>query len=177
MKKAILFDLDGTLTDTLEDLMNIVNATLEELGFPTHTKEETRLLVGYGVRKFLQEALPEGEEVTDERYALMMKNYLRLQNLTTKPFEGIVDTLKELKKMGLKLAVVTNKADEAAQEVVKLYFGDLFDYVIGPKENLRIKPYPDLCEKCMASLQVTKDECFYVGDSETDIETGHNVGM
>lgn len=178
MRKAALFDLDGTLTDTLQDLTNICNATMRDFGYPVHTKEEVRMFVGDGVRKLCERALPEGVSLTEEHMTVIKKHYGELQNIETKIFPGVLKALKELKKMGIRLAVITNKPNFAAREVVPHYFGEgFFDYVVGEQEGLKPKPAPDLPMKAMREMELSPEDCFYFGDSDTDVMTAKNAGL
>lgn len=179
--KGVLFDLDGTLLNTLPDLAFISNITMKEAGYPTHTEEEVRWFVGNGVEVLFRKSLPEGLELSREEFdtlfAKMRANYLKYQNRLTELYDGIEEMLRDLKEMGVKTAIVTNKMDSAAKEVAERYFPGLIDYSIGTMEGMRIKPYPDEGLKALEILGLEAGECIYVGDSDTDIETGNNLYM
>ncbi len=175
--KAVLFDLDGTLLNTLPDLYNITNTTLRELGCPERSMEEVRQFVGNGAKLLIKRALPENVEYTDEIMDRMMANYLKYQNQRAEVYAGIPELLAELKKRGIRSAIVSNKPDPAAVEVWKQFFGDTIDFAIGTRENMHIKPHPDQANEAMRVLGVTSADCVYVGDSDTDIATGTNAGM
>lgn len=175
--KAVLFDLDGTLLNTLPDLHNITNTTLRELGYPERSMDEVRQFVGNGAKLLIIRALPEGVEMTDAILDRMMTNYLKYQNQLAEVYEGIPELLAELKKRGIKSAIVSNKPDAATVGVWKKYFADTVDFAIGARENMHIKPHPDQANEAMRVLGVTSEDCIYVGDSDTDILTGANAGM
>ena len=168
--KACIFDLDGTLTDTLESLVYSVRATLREMGLPEITKEQCRTFVGNGARR-LMERLEEGMQVYGRIFD---------ENCTyhVTPYEGIVKMLEALKDRGIKLAVLSNKPHAQAVKVVRKIFGDgVFDYVSGQQEGIRRKPAPDGVWHILEVLGAEASECLYVGDSEVDIETGKNAGL
>ena len=179
--RGVLFDLDGTLLNTLPDLTFISNKTMEEAGFPTHTEEEVKWYIGNGVELLFSRSLPKDVELSEEEYqalyAKMRANYLKYQNRLTRLYEGVQQMLEELKAMGVKTAIVTNKMDSAAKEVQEKYFPGLIDYSIGARDDLKLKPHPDQGMEAMKALGLTPEECIYVGDSDTDVETGNNLGM
>ena len=174
MKIGVLFDLDGTLIDTLDDLLDSVNHILEEFGFPLRTKDEVRTFVGNGARKLVERSLPTGAEVDFE---LVMEKYHAYYNRTctegsAKLYHGILPTLVQVKEK-YPVAVVSNKPDTAVKELCKKYFGDI--YALGGSEDCPHKPAPDMVYKAMAALGV--DACVYVGDSEVDVATAKNAGV
>lgn len=177
MYKACIFDLDGTLTDSLDSLHYSVNETLKELGLRTITREQCRLFVGDGARCLMERAL---RASGDEELQLIdegMQHYKRIfkENCTYKvvPYDGIEKMLAALKKKGIRLAVVSNKPDEQAVYVVEKIFGTgLFDHVQGQKDDIPRKPAPDGVLFTMGQLQVSRDETIYIGDSDVDMVTG-----
>lgn len=177
--KAIIFDLDGTILDTLEDLKNSANFALSKNGLPVRTIDEIRAFVGNGIRLLIERAVPENTDsgVVDSCFEDFKAHYKEHSADNTKPYEGIIALLEELKSKGVKLAVVSNKADFAVQSLVEKYFPDLFDFAVGEREGIRRKPCPDSVNEAMNVLGVTSDEVFYVGDSEVDVETSHNAGV
>lgn len=175
--KAVLFDLDGTLLNTLPDLHNITNITLRELGYPERSMEEVRMFVGHGAKKLIARALPEGVELTDAVLERMMANYLKYQNKLAVLYEGIEELLLELKTRGIQSAIVSNKPDAATIGVWKKYFSETIAFAIGAREGMHIKPHPDQANEAMRVLGVRPEDCVYVGDSDTDVETGANAGM
>ena len=180
-KKAVIFDLDGTLLNTYEDLANAVNFALEQNGLPTHPAEKYKIFAGNGTDMMITRALPEADrndEMLDKVRKLYFEYYNAHSGECTKPYDGIVDMLSELKSRGFKLAVVSNKIDFMTRAVVKEYFGDtVFDFVTGQCDGIIPKPDPSMVYKVMEQFGVTADECIFVGDSGVDAETGKNANM
>lgn len=174
-----IFDLDGTLLDTLHDLSNAVNFAMREKGYPERTFDEVRSFIGNGIRVLIKRAVPSGtsENDYDETLAAFTKYYLSHIADYTKPYTGIIDVIDELKKSGCKVAVVSNKVDEAAQKVVKKFFGERFDIVAGKKEQFPTKPAPDSVNYVIRSLGEKTEDCIYIGDSDVDVDTAHNAGL
>ena len=181
MKKyeLAIFDLDGTILDTLDDLTDSVNYALEQHGYPTRTKEEIRTFVGDGLLMLVRRAIaPETDENVIQTVLATQKAYYKDHCADkTKPYEGILELLAELKKAGLKLAVVSNKADYAVQILCEQYFSGIFHMAVGEKEAVRKKPAPDSVYAVLDELQVEKERAVYIGDSEVDIETAKNAGL
>ena len=180
--KACIFDLDGTLTNTLESMTYSVNLTLEEMGLSKITKDQCRLFVGNGARVLMEKSLKAAGDTDASRIEEGMEIYGRIfdQNCTyhVTPYEGIPDMLKALKDKGIHLAVLSNKPDRQTVKVVKAIFGEeLFDYAQGQKEGIRRKPEPDGVWYLMEQMHVSKEECLYIGDSEVDAATGRNAGL
>ena len=175
--KAVLFDLDGTLLDTLPDLVTVTNATLRDAGYPERSREEIIWMIGNGSVNLLKRALPSPDLFTDALYQEMLKTYHRYQNTDTKPFPGIGETLAALKERGVRTAIVTNKPDEAAQEVSEKYFSGLIDDTVGIRTGENVKPDPRTAFRAMRYFGVSPEQCLYVGDSDTDIETAKNAGV
>lgn len=180
--KACIFDLDGTLTNTLESMTYSVNLTLKEMGLSQITKDQCRMFVGNGARVLIEESLKVSGDPKASRIEEGMKIYGRIfdQNCTyhVTPYEGIPEMLKALKDRGIHLAVLSNKPDRQTVKVVKEIFGDnIFDYAQGQKDGIRRKPAPDGVWYLMEQMQVSKEECLYIGDSEVDAATGKNVGL
>ena len=180
-KKAVIFDLDGTLLNTYEDLANAVNFALEQNGLPTHMAEKYKIFAGNGTDMMITRALPldkRNEEMLDKVRKLYFEYYNAHSGECTRPYDGIVDMLSELKSRGFKLAVVSNKIDFMTRAVVKEYFGDtMFDFVTGQCDGIIPKPDPSMVYKVMEQFGVTADECIFVGDSGVDAETGKNANM
>lgn len=180
--KACIFDLDGTLTNTLESMTYSVNLTLKEMGLSQITKDQCRMFVGNGARVLIEESLKVSGDPKASRIEEGMKIYGRIfdQNCTyhVTPYEGILEMLKALKDRGIHLAVLSNKPDRQTVKVVKEIFGDnIFDYAQGQKDGIRRKPAPDGVWYLMEQMQVSKEECLYIGDSEVDVATGKNAGL
>ena len=180
--KACIFDLDGTLTNTLESMTYSVNLTLEEMGLSKITKDQCRLFVGNGSRVLIEKSLKAAGDTDASRIEEGMEIYGRIfdRNCTyhVTPYEGIPEMLKALKDKGIQLAVLSNKPDRQTVKVVKAIFGEeLFDYAQGQKEGIRRKPEPDGVWYLMEQMHVSKEECLYIGDSEVDAATGRNAGL
>lgn len=181
MKKitTIIWDLDGTLLNTLEDLTDSVNYMLSIHNYPQRSIEEIRSFVGNGLAKLTERALP--DIVTPEEYNTCLSEFkayykMHMQDKTG-PYEGILDVLKTLQTKGYHMAVVSNKADAAVKELIPIYFGDLLPVAIGDMEGREKKPAPDSVYEAMKQLGVTKEECIYIGDSDVDVNTAKNSGI
>ena len=180
--KACIFDLDGTLTDTLESLAFSVKETLKEMGLPQITTDECRSFVGNGARYLMERSLEAAGDRELSRIEEGMEVYGRIfdENCTylVTPYEGITETLKQMKDKGIKLAVLSNKPHQQTKKVVERIFGeDVFDCVQGQKEGIARKPDPDGIYRLLEEMQAGREECLYVGDSEVDVETGRNAGV
>ncbi len=174
-----IFDLDGTLIDSIGDLASSCNYALRKYGMGEYSVDEVRMMVGNGVKKLMERATPDGlaNPLFDEVYACFRQHYM-IHNLdTTRPYPGITETLAALKERGKNLAVVSNKFYAATQELVAHFFGDLIHVAIGEREDIRKKPAPDTVMEAMRQLGVGADECVYIGDSDVDIDTARNSGM
>lgn len=176
---AVIFDLDGTLTDTLEDLRDSVNFALRKLGLPERTLEEIRCFVGNGVRKLIFRSLPDNTlpEVEEECLKVFRAHYLGNSLNKTKPYPGIIDALNKIKAANIPIAVVTNKTQDAASEIVKFFFGEYFDVVIGQIDGMAKKPEPDGVWLALDKLGVGRERAVYIGDSEVDCLTAKNAGV
>lgn len=179
MIEAVIFDLDGTLLFTLEDLKNSTNFALREFGYPERTLEEVRLFVGDGVRKLIERAVPEGTDAgtVEEVLRVFKENYGQNMYNCTKPYNSIEKLLLELKRKGLKTAVVSNKFDLAVKELCKKYFGELIDAAIGQRDDVPKKPAPDGVFAAMKAINARVENCIYAGDSDVDVLTAHNSGL
>ena len=174
-----IFDLDGTLLNTLKDLAASTNYALRSAGMPEHSVEDVRRFVGNGVKKLMERAIPQGLENPkfDETYATFRKHYLEHSLDTTKPYDGIPEVLAELKRRGKKLAIVSNKFYAATQELAKHFFPETIQVAIVERENIRKKPAPDTVLEAMRQLGVGREGTVYIGDSDVDIDTAKNVGV
>lgn len=178
---TIIFDLDGTLLDTLEDLKNAVNYALEEMGWPARSLDEVRQFVGNGVAKLMERAVPAGTGPADTARALdiFKAYYARHSKDKTAPYPGILETLEALRAMGCKLAVVSNKFDAAVKDLARDYFPGLMDLAAGENEagGVPKKPDPTMVLQTIAALGSTPDRAVYVGDSDVDLQTAKNSGL
>ena len=177
--KAVLFDMDGTLLDTLEDLRDSTNHVLRQMGYPERSLEEMRRFVGNGAEMQIRRAVPEGtnEEKIMEVLTAYRAYYQDHCQIKTRVYDGLLDMLSELKAKGIKLAVVSNKPDSAVQKLSREYFGDRMDFAVGPSDGVRCKPYPDMVEAALRALDAEKKDAVFVGDSEVDVQTGLNAGL
>lgn len=177
--QAVIFDLDGTLLDTLEDLKDSVNAALSAYGCRERSLEEVRNFVGNGIRNLMIRAVEggSGHPEFENIFQYFKDDYKKNCKNKTKPYSGILKVLKELKDEGIKLAMVSNKADFAVKELNLYYFKDLDMLAAGEKEGVRRKPAPDGVFQILKELQVEKDQVVYVGDSDVDIQTAKNADI
>ena len=177
--KLAIFDMDGTILDTLEDLKNSTNAALAHFGYPQRTLDEVRTFVGNGMENLIRRAAPEGlsrEELEPCLY-WFKQHYAEHAREHTRPYEGILPLLRHLKKEGMRLAVVSNKGDFAVQDLCRYYFPGLFDFAAGEREGIRRKPAPDVVLSVLDELQCRAEEAVYIGDSDVDSATAGNANM
>lgn len=174
MKIGILFDLDGTLLNTLEDLQDAVNHTLRHYGCPERSREEVRQFIGNGAERLIRLSLPgkESDPPVAEALAQYQRFYATHSQIKTRPYEGILDALAQLKQK-YPIAIVSNKPDIAVKPLCRDYFGDI--YALGESDDCPRKPAPDMVYKAMAQIGI--DKCVYVGDSDVDVVTARNAGM
>ena len=181
MYKIYIFDLDGTLLDTLGDLAAAVNYALRTHGMPEHSIDDVRRFVGNGVRKLMERAIPDGaaNPQFDETFATFRQYYMTHSLDTTRPYEGIPETLAALKERGCRLAVVSNKMMAATQELCQHFFPDTIEVSIGENEaeGIRKKPAPDTVFAALRQLGVGEEGAVYVGDSDVDLETARQSGL
>jgi phosphoglycolate phosphatase len=179
--KAVLFDLDGTLLDTLDDLAESMNAVLAGSGYPVHEVEAYKYFVGNGVRKLTERCLPEGHRSIleiDDHLAQMLKEYEARWDNKSKPYKGISELLDTLTEKGVKMAILTNKADEFAGRIVKKLLPDWsFQAVIGEKPTLPKKPDPAGAVKIAELFGLPCSEFLYLGDTDVDMKTAVSAGM
>ena len=181
MYSTYIFDLDGTLLDTLADLAASCNYALRTHGMPEHSIDDVRRFVGNGVRKLMERAIPDGEANPDfeATFATFREYYMHHSLDTTKPYPGIMDTLVELKARGCRLAVVSNKMMAATLELCKHFFPDTIEVAIGENEaeGIKKKPAPDTVLAALKQLGVSGEDAVYVGDSDVDLATARNSGL
>lgn len=179
MYQAVIFDLDGTLLNTLDDLKDGVNYALRLNGYPERSLEEIRRFVGNGIRKLIERAVPEGIDAQEqEKVFLEFRSYYTDHcRVKTCPYEGIMELLQYLKEHGIAMAIVSNKNDAAVKELAKYYFSDYIEVAIGEREGIQKKPAPDSVFEAMRLLGVDKEQAVYVGDSDVDRATAANAGL
>ena len=177
--KLAIFDLDGTLLDTLEDLADSTNYIMRQYGHPERTLTEVRSFVGNGIRKLLERSAPKSTspEEIDRMFEDFKEYYGAHCAEKTKPYEGIMDLLASLQKREIKLAVVSNKADFAVKELCEQYFSGYFDEAVGERAGIARKPAPDTVNEVLKNLQMDKSRAVYIGDSEVDVQTARNAEM
>lgn len=175
----IIFDLDGTILNTLEDLTSSLNVVLANHGYPRRTLSEVRGFVGNGIRLLIERALPDGipDATLDRLYQDFIQYYGQHCADQTGPYEGIPELLQEVRSRGYRTAVVSNKADSAVKMLCNQYFNGLFDMVVGERDGIPRKPAPDSVNQILDSLQITRERTVYIGDSDVDIATARNAGM
>ena len=174
-----IFDLDGTILYTLEDLKNSLNYALSRHGYPERTLEEVRLFVGNGVRKLVERGAPAGTDSAelDRLYETFHEHY-RVHDLdNTRPYEGVPALMARLKAAGVRLAVVSNKVDYGVKALCARFYPGLFDVAVGETPDVAKKPAPDMVFKAMAALGADPARAVYIGDSEVDIQTARNAGL
>lgn len=179
MKKAVIFDLDGTLVNSIGDLCEGVNRALEMCGLPTHPEDAYRFMVGDGIMKLFERALPEGcrtEEMVGRIRDIFVPWY-EVHNVDrSRPYEGICELLEELKGRGVRLAVASNKYHSATLKIIAHFFGNIpFEVVLGHREGAQRKPHPQIVEEILESMGLERDEVLYVGDTNVDMQTAINA--
>lgn len=176
---TVIFDLDGTLLNTLTDLTNSVNYAMEQYHFPTHSEDAVRRMVGNGIYVLFEQAIPDGRNFPeyDACVKTFQEHYEAHKKDFTRPFPGILELLKQLSQDGYKLAIVSNKFDQAVKELCKDFFTPYITTAIGESQSIARKPAPDTVFEAMKELGSTPDTCIYVGDSDVDIATAKNSGI
>lgn len=179
--ELVIFDLDGTLLDTISDLAAAANAALQANGFPVRTQEECQQFVGNGVTKLLERALPEGHKTAQEVEKIRPAFFAYYdQHLTdvTRPYPGMPQLLENLQKRGVKLAVASNKYQSATTRLVKHFFPNIsFCAVLGQREEIAVKPDPAIVDEILWTSGAARENTLYVGDSDVDMQTAHNAGV
>ena len=181
MKKIVIFDLDGTLLNTLDDLADSTNYALSKFGYPTRTIEEVRQFVGNGVAKLIERAIPDGKNNSnfEKCLSIFKENYAQNMYNKTAPYNGIIEMLSNLKSKEIKIAVVSNKFDLAVKELCKIYFDKYIDFAAGENEaqGINKKPAPDTVISVLTEFNFAPEDAVYVGDSDVDIMTAKNSHM
>ena len=177
--KTLIFDLDGTLLNTLDDLWTSVNYALKECGYPLRTIDEVRRFVGNGIRPLMERAVPavvKGDDF-ERAFRIFEEHYSKNNRNLTRPYDGVVALLCEAKKRGYKLAIVSNKIDYAVKDLRDEFFSDAVEVAIGEKEGIKNKPNPDMVYKAIDELCADSESCVYIGDTDVDMQTAKNSGM
>lgn len=176
---TVVFDLDGTLLDTLLDLTNSVNYSMRYMGWKEYGIDDVRSFVGNGIKKLIERCVPPETCEEDFNKAFnAFKEYYAIHNLDfTKPYPGVLDLMRKLKDRGLKIAIVSNKIDSSVSVLKKKFFNDVVDIAVGDRPDLRVKPAPDSCNLALDLLKSTKETSVYIGDSEVDVQTAQNAGL
>ncbi len=177
--KLAIFDLDGTILNTLEDLADATNYALEKHGYSGRTIDEVRRFVGNGIRKLIERAVPPGLPAAeiDKVHETFSDYYQGHCADKTRPYEGILPLLQRLRAAGCLTAVVSNKADAAVQPLCRHYYEGLFDFAVGERAGIRRKPAPDAVFEVLRRLKMDEADAVYIGDSEVDIRTAENAGL
>ena len=179
MIKNLIFDLDGTLLNTLADLRDSTNFALKKFNYPEKTTDEVRNFVGNGLRMLIKRAVPQGtnDKTVDAVLSEMKTHYREHYHDGTVPYDGILPFLRKMKRCGLRMAIVSNKANPMVQLLRTLYFDDLIPVAVGELDGVPRKPAPDMVRIAMQRLGCTEENTVYIGDSEVDIETAKNTGL
>lgn len=176
---TVIFDMDGTLLNTIEDIVDGVNYILKKHVYPERTFDEIRSFVGNGSARLMEQSLPGGTNNPDFEKCLneYKQYYLENNNIKTSPYEGIMELLEELKNMNYKIAIVSNKNDDNIKELSRIYFGDYIKIAIGESNNIKRKPAADMVFCALEQLKSNIENAVYIGDSEVDIYTAKNANM
>ena len=180
MKKAVIFDLDGTLLNTLVDISEAVNFVLNQYGFPIHKEGEYKKFIGNGIEVLAKKSAP--NTISDNNFVKFLfdvkETYKKMQNTRTAPYNGIVHLLKQLNSEGIKIAILSNKPDDFMDETINRYFSDIkFEVFLGSRKGVQPKPSSEGVIHILDILGLDKKDCFFVGDTSTDIKTGINSGI
>lgn len=181
MKKAVIFDLDGTLVNSIGDLWAGVNRALEMCGLPAHPVDAYRFMVGDGIMKLFERALP--EELRTQEMVCRIRDifvpWYEVHNVDrSRPYEGICELLGELKRRGVRLAVASNKYHSATLKIIDHFFGEVgFEVVLGHREGAAGKPDPQIVEEILDTMGLEREEVLYVGDTNVDMQTARNAGV
>lgn len=177
--QTAIFDMDGTILETLEDMCASVNVTMDHVGYPRRTMDEVRRFVGNGAAKLIERCMPAGAE--DPRYPAALEFYRAYYDthaqIKTGPYPGIPELLNQLSHEGVRLAVVSNKPDEAVRALTERYFPGVFPVAIGNRDGWATKPAPDSVYEAMRLLGARRESTVYVGDSDVDVDTARNAGL
>lgn len=172
--KTIIFDLDGTLLNTLDDLCDSLNYALKKHNYPTHTLDEVKYFVGSGIRVMLERALPKDVSNFDDVYQTFMQHYEKNKSNKTAPYQGAIDTIQKLSEMNIKMAIVSNKYQKGVEEICQPLFGKYIQIMVGEQPGLNKKPSKDMVLYAIHQLDSTLEDTIYVGDSDIDVLTSKN---
>ena len=177
--QAVLFDMDGTVLDTLDDLCDSINHSLAEFSLPQVSREHVRQCLGNGAAFLVSHSIPAGSspELEADVLAFYKPWYDAHCLIKTAPYEGILPMMQSLKEHGLRLAIISNKPDRAVQELSDAFFPGLLELSVGESPSVRRKPAPDTVLTAASQIGLSVDQCVYVGDSEVDLQTARNAGM
>ena len=181
MKKLVIFDLDGTLLNTIADLAQSTNHALHTLGYPTHEEAEYNFMVGNGINKLFERALPEGEK-TEENVLRVRKEFIPYYDQhnadKSSPYPGIPELLADLQRLGIQLAVASNKYQSATIKLINHYFPEIhFSIILGQRENVPVKPDPAIVQEILSFTNISTEDVLYVGDSGVDMQTAFNASV
>ncbi|MCD7954330.1 MAG: HAD family hydrolase [Lachnospiraceae bacterium] len=177
--RLVIFDMDGTILNTLDDLADSLNFALRKSALPERSRDEVRSFVGNGIRKLIERSVPEetSPETQEQVFADFTEHYRKHCMDKTRPYDGITDLLRALKERNIKTAVISNKADYAVQKLSEHFFEGVFDSVAGEKPGVRKKPAPDSVNVVLEQLKIDRTDAVYIGDSDVDIQTAANAGV
>ena len=176
--KTVMFDLDGTVLDTLPDLVLSANYAIKKLGFPEQSTEQVRMAIGHGIRNLLKVLMScEDQQILEECRSIFQDYYNKNKTVTTKPYDGIIELLHNLKDRGHRIFLISNKYDGATQELISQFFGDVFDGVYGSREDILPKPDRAIFDLVCDRHEIDKSNVVYVGDSEVDCEFAKNCDI
>ena len=181
MKKLVIFDLDGTLLNTIADLANSTNYALKVLGYPIHEPDKYNFMVGNGINKLFERALPDGEK-TEENVLRVRQEFVPYYDQhnadKSRPYPGVTELLETLQTAGMQLAVASNKYQAATEKLIAHYFPNIkFTAVFGQREDIPVKPDPIIVKEILQIAKVQEEETLYVGDSGVDMQTAINAGV
>lgn len=176
-KELYIFDMDGTILNTIDDIAGAINYVLDIHGYPRRTVDEVKSFVGNGLKRALELSLPDGGagDVLNQLFTELVAYYNEHSNIMTRPYEGIVEVIHKLREQGKIVAVVSNKRVEAVRDLCDIYFAGCFDMALGDQDGIARKPAPDMTNMVIEHYGILKDKCVYIGDSDVDLMTARNT--